>query len=152
MRVGPGTSTSNEEITESLLTGAGGPFEGETDPAIIGYDADPDFDGRANIFELWRGTDPSVADLPSPLVLELFDVSSEERGSVILEVNPIVDNLLLIEPEFFFDLTNWRNATSNRIQISEGGGIRTLRFFDTIPLQPDARFFLHFVAEADGEP
>lgn len=143
---------TNEEITENLLTQVGGPFEGETDPAIIAYDADPDFDGRANIFELWRGTDPSVTDLPSPLILEPFNVSTEVRGSVIVEVDPVTDDLLLIQPEFSFDLTNWRTATSNRIQISEGGGIRTLRFFDTLPLQPESRFFLHFVAEADGEP
>ena len=142
---------TNEEITISLLTGPSGPFQGETDPAIIGYDADPDFDGRANIFELWQGTDPSVTDLPVPIILEAYVPANEEFGSAIIEVGSAVDNLLAIDVEFSFDLDSWRNATGNRIVISDSGGIRTLRFFDTAPLIPESRFFIRFIAEQNSE-
>ncbi|BCX46451.1 protocadherin gamma isoform 1 precursor [Haloferula helveola] len=142
---------TNEEITESLLTEVGGPFEGETDPAIIAYDADPDQDGRINLFELWLATDPAVADLPTPFLLEPVDVSGSDHGSITVVVDGDVEDLLDVRVEFSFDLTLWRDATANRFLVSSSPPLRTLRFTDTVPLGPARRFFVRFRAEPDAE-
>lgn len=142
---------NNEEFVEQKLTAPAGPFPFETDPAIIGFDADSDLDGRGNVFELWMNTDPSVNDLPTPFILEPFDVSGSDHGSIIIEVSEEMDDLLHIVVEFSHNLNEWRECTNNRIVVSTSTPTRTLRFHDSIPISGDNKFFVRFTATELGE-
>lgn len=83
-------------LRPAFLTGPGGPFEGVTDLTIIGYDADPDSNGRANVFELWRGSAPNIPDTPVPPVLFRHHVGNDDFAAIELQVDPAVDNVLAI--------------------------------------------------------
>jgi len=139
----------NLETVTHFLTRIGGPFEGETDPAIIGFDADPDRDGRANVFELWFGTDPSTRDvLPEEAILSVVNVDGADFGAIEIAVAAELDDVLAVDVESSFDLSIWRLATSSRTVLSESEGRRTLRFTDPAALpSSDQPFFFRFTAE-----
>lgn len=143
---------TNAEIVSDLLTALGGAFPGETDPAIIAYDADPDHDGRINLFELWRGTQPDVPDAATPTLVTLHTVDGADHGSVTVEVDAATDDQLAIDAEFSTDLVEWDPAGLNRDVLSDLDGRRTLRFYAPDPLTAPYQFFVRFWAEADGEP
>lgn len=150
---------TNEEIVESLLTSPSGAFPEENDPALIGFDADPDSDGRSNAFELWRGTNPAVADQPSPLLLEPYQRFTSppfplipmigSSASVVVEVDPAVDDRLSMDAFFSFDLTQWRIATVNRMVLSDDGSVRRIRFYDSTIGSRPVRFFFQFKFDPD---
>lgn len=137
-------SLSNQEVIINKLTSLNGAFPNESDPDIIGFDADPDHDGNLNIFEVWRGTDPSTADQAPPLTLEEFFVSTTTRRSFVIETSSAMDDALVIEVEVSHDLINWRDITSNRQVLGDSDGSRTLRFYDSIALSSDTSFFVRF--------
>jgi hypothetical protein len=123
---------TNEQRVFELLAGPGGVFEGETDPAIVGATADPDNDGQINAFELWRNTDPSVAN-PSPLgEIKRVQVGQETRLALEVTVNPEVDDALSIDGMLSFDLDAFRTGT--RQVLSEGVEGRRVRFLDATAL------------------
>ena len=142
----------NLEVVTHFLTRPGGPFEGETDPAIIGFDADPDKDGRTNVFELWIGSDPATSDAsPAEPLVKVVDVAGSDFGAVEISVVAELDDVLGIETEASFDLNAWRSATSSRTVLSEVGGRRTLQFTDPSALPAsDQKFYLRFAADPDS--
>ena len=139
----------NLETVTDFLTRTGGPFEGETDPSIIGFDADPDNDGRSNVFELWLGTDPATLDAPPEEALpNVVNIAGADFGAIEVTVSAELDDVLAIDPEASFDLVTWRIATSTRIVLSESEGRRTLQFNDPTPLpSPNQSFFFRFTAD-----
>ena len=139
----------NQEAVSFLLSEPGGAFPGETDLAIIGVAADPDGDGLANIFELWRGSDPATPDQPVPLILQPYTLSFT-RGSVIVETVLAVDDLLVIDVEMSHDCLTWRTITPNRQVLSTVLGVRKLRFYDTLALPTDTPFFVRFLGDPDA--
>ena len=138
---------SNDLLVNSLLAGPGGPFPGETNPEIVGFDANPDGDNQSNVFELWRGTDPATNDQPKPAILSSIVVGGTRRASFTVEVDSAVDDQLLIDAHFSFDLQNWRVATSTRTVLSDVGGVRTLQFHDSQELLPGQGFSIRFTAD-----
>ncbi|MGJ8696374.1 MAG: polysaccharide lyase family 7 protein [Verrucomicrobiaceae bacterium] len=143
---------NNQEVVIESLTSPGGPFPGETDLNVIGHGADPDHDSHFNVFEIWRGSDPGSVDQPTPLILEEFFISTSNRGSVIIETDSAMDDALAIDVEISNDLLSWRNITNNRQVIGDSGGIRTLRFFDSIALPDDSNFFIRFSSDPTASP
>ena len=149
---------TNEEIVVALLTSPSGAFPGESDPAIIGFDADPDSDGLSNVFELWRGTNPAIADHPLPALLEPYPgiflppFRLPQSASVVIEVDPSVDDLLSVNALFSINLGDWRTAAANRIVLSDNGNIRRIRFFDTSAYYLLNRFFVRFESHPSTEP
>jgi hypothetical protein len=71
---------------------------------------------------------------------------------VVVQVDPAIDDQLAIEVEFSFDLQAWRDATGNRSVLGASGGVRTLRFRDTIPLPAGSPFFVRFIGDPDAMP
>jgi len=113
-----------------LLTGPGGPFEGETDPTIIGFDADPDGDGVVNVLELLAGLDPANAN-------GLFNYEVVPTGTdpnivtaLNVTVDSAVDDLLVVNGTFDFELVGFPR-TGTRSVISDDGTTRELRYLDT---------------------
>ncbi len=141
----------NEEAVARLLTGAADPFEGETDPALINFDADPDEDGIANVFELWRGTNPEIPDAAAAPILNVLEsgVPGQEVPFVQVKVSAEADNNLLIGAQTSHDLKNWRNVSATRTTIASGS-TRYAKFTDTVPLGDHAGCYFRFVSEADG--
>ncbi|MDP4644409.1 MAG: polysaccharide lyase family 7 protein [Opitutales bacterium] len=145
-------SNTNQSVVSDALAGTGGPFDGETDLAIIGVGADPDGDGNLNFMEVWQGTDAGTNDSPTALVLGTHTVGTV-RGSVIIETASALDDLLAIDVEATHDLTgSWRVITANRDVISDAAGVRTLRFYDTIELPSGSPFFIRFTIDPDAAP
>lgn len=76
-------------------------FPGETDPEIIGLDADPDQDGTANGIELLLGTNPDLAgDAATPQIgkdgadyVLTFDRSDTSLGALVVKVQ-VSDDLV----------------------------------------------------------
>ncbi|MDB4541287.1 polysaccharide lyase family 7 protein [Akkermansiaceae bacterium] len=143
---------TNQEVVIANLSSHDGAFPGESDPNIIGFDADPDHDGNMNIFEVWRGSEPSAADQAMPLTLENFFISSTNRGSFIIETDSAMDDALVIEVQASHDLVNWRYITSNRQVLGGFDGSRTLRFYDSIALPSDSPFFVRFSSDPTAAP
>ncbi|MGJ8639385.1 MAG: polysaccharide lyase family 7 protein [Opitutaceae bacterium] len=142
--------SNNQGVVSDTLTGTGGVFEGETDLNIIGVGADPDGDGELNFMEIWRGTDASTSDeATTALILEEHDVSTIVRGSVVIATDAAMDDMLAITVEASHDLDAWRDITANRTVESDTGGVRTLRFHDTIAIN-DENFFIRFSIDPDG--
>lgn len=142
----------NREIVAHYLTRSGGAFEGESDPAIIGIGADPDGDGRGNIFELWLGSDPAKVDSsPAEPILKIVAAAGSSFGAEEISVIAELDDLLTIDSEVTFDLENWRSATSSRTVLSESNGRRTVEFTDAAPLvSPASTFAFRFRADPAG--
>ncbi|MEM0895470.1 MAG: hypothetical protein AAGJ79_01200 [Verrucomicrobiota bacterium] len=136
---------TNASCVYDLLTQAGGAFPGETDPAIVGFDADPDKDRLSNVFELWLGTDPATSD--SPQNLRVIEVGTAPNSMAALEatVDPAVDNLLEVHGALSFDFTPpFRIGTRN--VVTEDSTSRTLQFVDPQTLI-DAKAFGRLLAE-----
>ncbi|MEP4079512.1 cadherin domain-containing protein [Haloferula sp.] len=142
----------NLEVLTDFLTSPSGPFPGETDTNIVGYSADPDHDGKPNIFEVWRGSDPGATDQPTPFTLEEAFISSANRGSLTIETDSAMDDALVIGVEMSHDLLTWRDITSTRQVVEDAGGIRTLSFHDTIALPVGSPCFVRFSSDADAAP
>lgn len=141
------SGTTNGGLVEALLTGPNGPFPGEVDPAIVGFDANPDGDNESNVFELWRGTDPGGIDVPKPATFGTIVVDGTRRATVTVEVVPAIDDLFTIDANFSFDLQNWRRATANRTVLSESNGVRRVRFHDTVELPEGQGYSVRFSAD-----
>ncbi len=140
-----GAAADNEFCVQQLLTGAGGPFEGESDPAIIGFHADPDLDGVGNVFELWTGRDPATAEFDGIGRISPLQVGPDVFAALDITVIPAVDDLLVIDGTIGTDLTGFTPGT--RSVRSEDASSRALRFLSVAPA-PD-RAFGRF--EADPE-
>ena len=147
-------SRTNQEVVTDVLTEPGGPYEGETDLAIIGIGADPDGDRDENIFELWQGADPaSAGSQPAGAVLKVVDNGGTDFGAFEIEVDSAMDDALVIDVDLSFDLVNWRDIGETRAVLSDAGGVRRLEFTDLVPLPgPLAEFFVRFTADPNESP
>ncbi|MEK7952622.1 hypothetical protein [Luteolibacter soli] len=133
----------NGAAVSLLLTGPGKPFEGQTDPAVVGFDADPDRDGMANFFELWNGTAPDKADVaPTP-----FFSSTGGIPYVRVQINKYVDDRMLVGAQASNDLITWRDVSSTRTTITTADGQTQAKFTDVIPLASGRSCYFRFVSE-----
>ncbi len=135
---------SNAAIVNDLLTGAGGPFAGQTDPAVVGFRADPDGDGIPNVFELLLGSDPAVAGVPADLVVFPLTVGPGKFAALDVTVVKSVDDVLAVTGQLSHGLQTFRNGT--RSQLSETATTRRLRFLDSVAI-PAAKAFGRLAAD-----
>lgn len=138
---------SNEAIMNALLTDIGGPFPGQTDPAVVGFNADPDGDDISNVFELWLGTDPAVADGPADLVVFPLTVGPSTFAALDVTVVKAVDDVLVVNGQLSLGLETFRNGA--RSELSDTLSTRRLRFLDSVPI-PDAKAFGRLAADPDA--
>jgi hypothetical protein len=121
-----------------------------TDPALVGFDADPDGDGIPNVFELWRMTTPDRPDMaPAPLFGHLaLDGPGTKYPFIQVKVSTEVDDLLQIRAQASHDLRTWRDVSSTR-STSPLGTSRWVRFNDTEPLGDRSGCYFRFMAEKE---
>lgn len=139
---------NNGAAVLQLLTGPLKPFAGMTDPAVVGFDADPDGDGSANVFELWRKTSPDRADtVPAPELGHLaLGMTTPNYPFIRVMVSTEADTLLHVRAQASHDLQVWRDVSSTRL-MTPSGTSRFVRFNDTEPLGDHSACYFRFVAE-----
>jgi len=110
------------------------------DPMITGPDADPDGDGRGNLFEFTQGTSPKVADFaPDVVDIEVRDI----EGTPFAEID--FRHLAIASPSASFtlqrsdDLGPWDDVVATPEIIAVGGGFQIARFRDPDPILGDER-------------
>lgn len=135
-----GRSANNGEEVTKLLTQTGGPFAGASDPALIGFEADPDHDGVPNFMEIWRGTRPDRADAiaaPTAAPAPTYGTSPGSNPGELLpwtsiRVSRENDDFLLVGAEASHDLVNWHDISASR-KILNSGNYRYVTFTDSVP-------------------
>lgn len=109
-------------------------FPGQTDPAIIGWDADPDGDGIPNLLEFaLEGGNPGVpgsARLPEAAMVEMNDAT---HLTLTIQKNPAASGLQYIV-EVSGDLTIWRSGEPHVSVVEETSGL--LIVMDNTPITP----------------
>jgi hypothetical protein len=125
---------NNDEVVRVMLSQPGGLFAGHANPALIGFGADPDFDGWANALELLFGTDASLSDEPGPtrVVPELF--GNQTFMAYEFDASAAAATLLRFRTYGSSNLLDWAELTNAPVLINEAGGWRTYRVRDDAAL------------------
>ena len=106
-------------------------YPNESNESVIGFDADPDEDGRCNAMEILFGTDPSVGDFDE----SIFEVSQvESEGEFFLQLQLVLDSVyvqsLNWRVEWSSDLATWTESSNEEVTIHDTGGFTTLTVLD----------------------
>jgi len=138
----------NAKVVAKLMSGNAASLAGQTDPALVGFDADPDQDGSPNFMEIWRGTAPDKADRPAAPIYGSTppNAAGETFAFVKLEVSGEGDNYLLVGAHASHDLADWRDISASRVVVNQGGK-RYVTFTDTRPATPARSCYFRFVSE-----
>ena len=121
------------------------PFAGQTDPAVIGFEADPDKDGLPNFYELWRGSAPDIRSSPSPPDIGKTDGQHYIR----VRVDKYADERMLVGAQVSNNLADWRDISASRTT-ETSGTVTYAKFTDGAqPAGEEPRFF-RFVALPEG--
>jgi hypothetical protein len=147
------SANNGEEVTK-LLTATDGPFPSETDPSVIGFEADPDHDGVPNFMEIWRGTKPNLADAASAATAAPAPSYGTSAGATPGEVLPWTkirvlcenDDFLLVGAEASHDLVNWRDISDSR-KSTLSGSYRFLTFTDSVSISQRPMRYFRFVSQ-----
>ena len=123
----------NGALAADLLTGPGAPFEGESDPMVIGPEADPDGDGLSNVFEIWAGFNPATPNPHPRVTVGRMKQGNVAFGVVSLDVDPRIDDLLQVGASFSSDLKAFAPGIREGAQPAPGG-MRRVTFRSTSPV------------------
>lgn len=130
---------NNGERVTAALTAPGGPFPGSTDPALTGFNADPNGNGLANALDLLFGIDPAQGG--GQPVMRVLTVA-RTHAAFEIEVDAVMADLLVFHFEVSDALGGWAACANAPVIVSENGGVRTLRVDDTELLSAKpGRFF-----------
>jgi hypothetical protein len=130
---------NNGERVTALLTASGGAFPGSDDPALTGFNADPNGNGLANALDLLFGIDPAQGGGQA-----IMRVVTAGRSHAAFEVE--VDAATADQLSFHFEVSDalgaWENCANDPVVVSEAAGRRTLRVVHDEPLAgTPARYF-----------
>jgi hypothetical protein len=122
--------SSNSATVAQALTGPGGPFEGQTDPDVVGFAANPDGDRWVNAVEVLLGFNPAVADGAMPMTTSFANDGANTYLEVHVTVDAAMDDLMTWHLEFSSDLENWTESSNPRTIVGESGSLRTIAIRD----------------------
>lgn len=134
---------SNAEVVHVALTGS--VFPGHGNPALVGFDADPDKDGVPNAIELLLGTDPAVPG-GSPAVR----ISSEEVGGrtyMVYEFDVAQGSGLDFGCYGSADGVHWKLLDDAPVPTGSTGGVTTYRVRDDSPTDETPSRFMRIGVE-----
>jgi len=140
----------NHEVIIVELTKLTGAFPQHANPALIGFDADPDNDGVPNVLELLRGTDPSVNDAPAPITITTEIIDNQTYSVYEVKVSSALEGSLLYSYMGSSDLVGWTALTNAATLVSDAGGIKTYRIIDNLPLGSTNRRFMQLSLSPTG--
>lgn len=132
-------------VHNMLTTAHRQPFAGQTDPAVIGFDADPDRDGLPNFYELWRGSAPDISSSLTPPVIGKADGLPYIR----VRVDKYADDRMLVGAQASRNLVDWRDISTTRTtEIS--GTVTYAKFTDVIAAAEGQPCYFRFVGLPEG--
>lgn len=131
---------TNAQIVAEVLTGPGGPFEGQTDPAIVGFHADPDRDGIANGIEILLNRNPDVPDGGPFAEWRLVNESGADYVEVEVAIAAALADDLAWRVQFSSDLMAWHESTNPPVILGESEGMRAIAIRDDLAA-PTRRFY-----------
>ena len=120
----------NAEVVADALTGAGGPFAGQSDPGVIGFGANPDADSWVNALEVLFGFDPGTSNGGEPIRTRFVEVEGETYLEALIEVAAVMDDLLTWRVEWSSDLKAWAESGQPHVLVTETAGVRTVSIRD----------------------
>jgi rhamnogalacturonan endolyase len=135
-----GTSANSAEVSAKPAQTFGqwrvAAFPGQTDPLVIGPNADPDRDGGSNLLEYFLASNPNTAD-----TLGLVTASRDESGNVVLTFR-MSKNLsgITYAVQQSPDLRTWTAIAAAPVVISEQSGYYVMRA--TASLAENGKLFL----------
>jgi hypothetical protein len=139
-----GIENNGERVT-ATLTAPGGPFPGSTDPALTGFNADPNRNGLANALDILFGIDPAQGG-GQPVMRVL--TAGRTHAAFEAEVDAAMADLLVFHFEVSDALGGWSPCANAPAIVSESGGVRTLRVDDTKLLSAQTGRFFRIRMEA----
>ena len=125
---------TNEEVVRLSMSQDGGPFPGHANPALVGFAADPDGDGRVNAFELLQGTDPAAPDQAAAVRFVPEEFAGQTWMAYELELSASAADALRFRFHGSSNLLDWSELTNAPANVSEAGGWRTYRVRDDVPV------------------
>ncbi len=143
---------TNHEGVMLAVTSPGGSYPGHGNPALVGFNADPDGDGRSNALEALLGTEPGQSDAPAPI---RFSTVQEGGKTYVVYEFDIADDA---GPRLAFrcvgssGLGTWEPLTSPLQPVSQGGGIRTYKVRDDVAIEDSPKRFLRLSVDPSGIP
>lgn len=141
---------NNSEVVLVELTKAGGPYAGHGNPALIGFNADPDGDGIPNALELLRGTRPDVADSPPGMRLGTTEHNSKTYMTYEIDVDASLDSALYFYFQNGGNLQTWDTPDNAPQLISSNATHNTYRVRDNIPLDEAPHRFIKVTVNPNG--
>ncbi len=112
---------------------------GNTDPALTGFNADPNRNGLANALDLLFGIDPAQAS-GQPVMRVL--TAGRTHAAFEVEVDAAMADLLVFHFEVSDSLGGWAPCANAPVVVSETVGVRKLRVTDAEPMSTKpGRFF-----------
>jgi hypothetical protein len=111
-------------------------YPGETDPLIVGADADPDNDGISNLEEYFFGTSPLIADATNPVTFAM-DAQGDLMMTFRLGKNAVG---LAYSVEQSEDLVSWMDTGVTATVLSDNGTYYTMEA--SVPAGAYPRLFL----------
>lgn len=149
------TITDGSSASSGYTVWIGGFFPGETNPLIVGFNADPDFDGIPNGVEALIGGNPTTAGVFATTELA-------KDGNVFTFVYPQARNVpsgVTAAYEWSTDLSTWyasgQSDGVNTVTLSDGGSpydddlvspTRTYQVTATVTIGSPAKLFVRVVA------
>jgi hypothetical protein len=136
-----GATGTNGEVVAQSLTGPGGPFDGQSDPNVVGFAANPDGDPWLNAFEVLLGFDPAAAADGAPSSTRLVEDAGQTWVEALVEVDAAMDDLMTWHIEWSSNLVDWTESSNARTIVAESGGMRTIAIRDDQPVSANTRRF-----------
>ncbi len=131
---------SNEEAVTTELAATGGPYQGHGNPALVGFNADPDGDGISNAIELLLGTDASTANAQPPI--RVVTVEEGEETWLAYEYGIAEGSGISFQCMGSSDMQTWEPLANAAILISSAAGIQTWRVREDEPLANSPKRFM----------
>ena len=129
---------TNQQVVLAPLNAA---FPGSSDPAVIGFNADPNRNGLPNAFDLLFGINPATGH--GQPVIRLFELEQggQTHAAFEIEVNSTMSDELFFHVQIASDFQSWQDAPNPPAVVLDIGGVRTLRIVDPEPKSAHPRRF-----------
>lgn len=133
---------NNAEVVFVELTRNGGAYPGHGNPALVGFNADPDQDGVPNAIELLRGTLPNEPDAPAGMRLGQIEEEGKTYMTYEIDVASHLDGVLNFGFLAGDDLDSWLPLEQAPEFVSSTFSFNTWRIRDDVAMEDATRRFI----------
>jgi hypothetical protein len=123
-------------------------FPGHGNPALVGFNADPDRDGVPNALEVLFSKNPALSDTRPQIRLSTIQDGGKTYHVYEFDVAAAIDPTLGFECMGGDLVGNWTRLTNTPELISASGAVRTYRVRDHVAIQDAGRRFMRISVAA----